>query len=277
MKRRKRRTRNAKVLNASRHQRKWNALSSVRTSAALSVLNASRHQRKWNGPQGPPGTAQLSGVCSTPLGIKGSGTRLGQDIDSRLPGCSTPLGIKGSGTSCPEYRIKPLARAQRLSASKEVEPDVAISKVDLTRCSTPLGIKGSGTFRPIENGRGACRCSTPLGIKGSGTRLTPGRRSAGRGCSTPLGIKGSGTCCPLKGVAIVDGAQRLSASKEVELRSLNAPQTGDATASLQAPWQPTGKHPLQARSRLHWANRAIAKKRAKWQSWRYSVRCKHPC
>ncbi len=163
-------------------------------------------------------------LCSTPYGIKGIGTASPEPEDiARVSKCSTPYGIKGIGTTWEAISIALKARnvlnalrhqrnwnrkwgnalppllssAQRLTASKELE--------QLTLVREDSGIQVLNALRHQRNWN--LNQTTPT--------LRPEK------CSTPYGIKGIGTPCQPSSSDITSTcAQRLTASKELELRSL---------------------------------------------------------
>ena len=208
------------VLNALRHQRNWNfPPPAVLKVSSISVLNALRHQRNWNA--GKRGISRLALACSTPYGIKGIGTLPVPPLTEWMVMCSTPYGIKGIGTTYPPPQFRAEYRcAQRLTASKELELMIQNdSRWELVVLNA-LRHQRNWNLGATATANNSRWCSTPYGIKGIGTGratvnvLTPQSvLNALRHQRNWNSLIGWGT------LGRLGGAQRLTASKELELQT----------------------------------------------------------
>ena len=155
------------------------------------VLNALRHQRFRH--EILVMTMNQNIACSTPYGIKGSGTSHGSSKSDVVLPCSTPYGIKGSGTTPITVTFLLRRCAQRLTASKvpalfhkEISMFVKLVLNALRHqrfrhylpknvffiLGKVLNALRHQRFRHMEIMLPLDRrmvCSTPYGIKGSGT------------------------------------------------------------------------------------------------------------
>ena len=208
------------VLNAFRHQRTVHSLSPSKWRTVSFVLNAFRHQR----------TVHLRELRF--IGVKS-------------PMCSTPFGINELFTTSVTAPYQRRASAQRLSASTNCSPSTTGSSERSCRmCSTPFGINELFTIRErllALLGAGAQRlsASTNCSLPASSVFLTMlqvlnafrhqrtvhvlrrHRQRQANECSTPFGINELFTTIAKDGKTCRLGAQRLSASTNCSLNTID--------------------------------------------------------
>ena len=126
--------------------------------------------------------------------------------------CSTPYGIKGSGTCNMAYSLAIEYSAQRLTASKVPALVPAILYAHIERVLNALRHQRFRHTRPYPGGSGRLRAQRLTASKVPA--LTPNHRGIDHlSCSTPYGIKGSGTISMARYFNPKISAQRLTASK----------------------------------------------------------------
>jgi len=187
------------VLNALRHQRLGNRLTTPLNFEPIYVLNALRHQRLGN--EQRQSAQALHNKCSTPCGINGwetsfDGERQREVVRAQRLAASTVGKLNRFSDFCNRLgkRVLNALRHQRLGNSPPIpEHDFTIYVLNALRhqrlgntschnfdssnslCSTPCGINGWETIRKALKQVGEDSCSTPCGINGWETFVLPFR------------------------------------------------------------------------------------------------------